>query len=62
LATTTSLLDGQGKVTEAPTATFFMVRGVPVTPPVTGSILENNPFYLIQLFREVRAAGAGAAH
>lgn len=48
------LLDEKGKVTEAPTATFFLVRnGVPVTCPLTSSVLESiTRDTLIQLFQE----------
>lgn len=36
------LLDGRGKVSEGPGASFMMVRrGILVTPPVTSSILES---------------------
>lgn len=36
------LLDERGKVTEGPGACIFLVRdGIPITPPITGSILES---------------------
>jgi branched-chain amino acid aminotransferase len=48
------LLNGRGKVAEAPGAAFFMVRdGAPITPPVTADILESiTRTTLIQLFRD----------
>ncbi len=49
------LLDGAGKVTEAPTATFFLVRnGTVITCPITSSILESvTRETVIQLFRDL---------
>ena len=48
------LLDDHGKVTEAPTATFFLVRdGVPITCLQTSSILESiTRDTLIRLFKD----------
>jgi len=47
------LLNGRGKVAEAPGACCFVVRGgVPVTPPVTADILESvTRTTLLELFR-----------
>lgn len=47
------LLNGRGKVAEAPGACCFVVRGgVPVTPPVTADILESvTRSTLLELFR-----------
>lgn len=51
----TILLDSGGKVTEAQTSCLFLVRdGVPVTSPITSSILESiTRATLIQLLDEV---------
>lgn len=48
------MLDGTGHITEEPRACLFMVRGgVPITPPVTGDILESiTRETIIRLFRE----------
>jgi len=50
---TALLLNGRGKVAEAPGACCFIVRrGVPVTPPVTADILESvTRATLLELFR-----------
>jgi branched-chain amino acid aminotransferase len=50
---TALLLNGRGKVAEAPGACCFVVRGgVPLTPPVTADILESvTRATLLQLFR-----------
>lgn len=49
------MLDVQGKITEAPIASFFLVRdGIPLTSPLTSSILESiTRATIIQLFKEV---------
>jgi branched-chain amino acid aminotransferase len=48
------LLDEKGKVTEAPTASFFLIRdGIPITCPLTSSVLESiTRDTLIRLFKE----------
>ena len=50
----TVLLNTRGKVSEAPGAAFFLVRGgVPTTPPLTADVLESiTRTTLVQLFRE----------
>ncbi len=50
----TVLLNSRGKVSEAPGAALFMVRGgVPATPPLTADVLESiTRTTLVQLFRE----------
>jgi branched-chain amino acid aminotransferase len=51
---TALLLNGRGKLAEAPGACCFIVRrGVPVTPPVTADILESvTRATLLELFRK----------
>lgn len=56
----TVLLNGRGKVAEAPSASSFLVRGgVPATPPITADVLESiTRASVIQLRREQRGLTA----